>query len=66
MDAVRGDGCGKKDFESVCAAGTWCLKDDGLRPPEGISVDRSRGVGYAGHSWGGYLGLLLCGIQPVS
>jgi pimeloyl-ACP methyl ester carboxylesterase len=58
MDAVRGDGCGKKDFESVCAAGTWCLKDDGLRPPEGISVDRSRGVGYAGHSWGGYLGLL--------
>jgi pimeloyl-ACP methyl ester carboxylesterase len=58
MDAVRGEGCGKKDFESVCAAGTWCLKDDGLRPPEGISVDRSRGVGYAGHSWGGYLGLL--------
>ena len=58
MDAVRGDGCGKKDFESVCAAGTWCLKEDGLRPPEGISVDRSRGVGYAGHSWGGYLGLL--------
>ena len=58
MDAVRGDGCGKKDFESVCAAGTWCLKEDGLRPPEGISVDRNRGVGYAGHSWGGYLGLL--------
>ena len=58
MDAVRGDGCGKKDFDSVCAAGTWCLKEDGLRPPEGISVDRSRGVGYAGHSWGGYLGLL--------
>ena len=63
MDAVRGDGCGKKDFESVCAAGTWCLKEDGLRPPEGIAVDRSRGVGYAGHSWGGYLGLLLCGIN---
>jgi hypothetical protein len=61
MDAVRGDGCGKKDFESVCAAGTWCLKEnDGLRPPEGISVDRSRGVGYAGHSWGGYLGLRSC------
>ena len=58
MDAVRGDGCGQKDWESVCAAGTWCLRDGGLRPPEGMSIDRSRGVGYAGHSWGGYLGLL--------
>ena len=58
MDAVRGDGCGQKDWEGVCAAGTWCLRDGGLRPPEGMSIDRSRGVGYAGHSWGGYLGLL--------
>ena len=57
MDAVRGDGCGFADHADMVKAGAYVLAGK-LRPPEGITVDVRRGVGAAGHSWGGYLGML--------
>ena len=57
MDAVRGDGCGRADHAGMVATGRFVLAG-GLRPPSGLVVDVSRGVAAAGHSWGGYLGLL--------
>ena len=57
MDAVRGDGCGFADHEDMVKTANYVLAGK-LVPPEGVTVDVSRGVGAAGHSWGGYLGLL--------
>jgi len=57
MDAVRGDGCGFADHADMVKAGAYVLAGK-LRPPEGVAVDVRRGVGAAGHSWGGYLGML--------
>eukprot|EP00908_Phaeocystis_cordata_P003267 Transcript_13559.p1 GENE.Transcript_13559~~Transcript_13559.p1 ORF type:complete len:767 (+),score=240.76 Transcript_13559:97-2397(+) len=49
MDEVFGEGCGVADLADCVAAAEF------LRGLEGVDV--SRGVGIAGHSWGGYLAL---------
>jgi len=49
MDGVLGDGCGVADLDDCVACAEHLRSLDG--------VDARRGVGIAGHSWGGYLAL---------
>ena len=67
MDAVRGDGCGQADFGAFCNAGRQVLEGK-IELPEGYTLDTSRGVAAAGHSWGGYLSRLAAtrGDSPFS
>lgn len=68
MDDVLADGCGNADLEDCVACANYLLSDDSsddeleeLKP----RLDNSRGVGVAGHSWGGYL-TLMCMLQSKS
>jgi dipeptidyl aminopeptidase/acylaminoacyl peptidase len=49
MDKVFADGCGVADLVDVVACAQAVRSFDG--------VDTRRGVGIAGHSWGGFLTL---------
>lgn len=49
MDGVFGDGCGVADLDDCVACADYLRRLDG--------VDARRGIGIAGHSWGGYLAL---------
>jgi dipeptidyl aminopeptidase/acylaminoacyl peptidase len=56
MSAVSGDGLGKNDLSDVLSAGRYA---------KSLSyVDKSRGVGVGGRSWGGYLTLMAVTQAP--
>jgi pimeloyl-ACP methyl ester carboxylesterase len=57
MDAVLRDGCGVADL-SDCVACAGYLRSWSSQGDAAARLDLSRGVGVAGHSWGGYLALL--------
>ena len=52
MDAVLGDGCGSADLSDCLACAHY------IRSLPESQLDLQRGVGVAGHSWGGYLALM--------
>ena len=52
MDSVLGKGCGIADLADCLAAAQY------MRGMTDARVDLRRGVGVAGHSWGGYLSLM--------
>lgn len=52
MERVLGDGCGVADLSDCLACAAW------LRALDDPRLDLSRGIGVAGHSWGGYLAFL--------
>lgn len=56
MEAVAGEGVGKRDLHDVLAAAAYVK----TLP----AVDLSRGVGIGGHSWGGYLTLMAVTQAP--
>ena len=59
MDSVLGDGCGVADMSDCVAAAQYLCS----LSVSDARVDLKRGVGVAGHSWGGYLSL-MCMTQP--
>jgi len=58
MDSVLGDGCGVVDHLDCVACASY-LRELGKEDPQ---IDLRRGVGVAGHSWGGYL-TLMCMLR---
>ena len=61
MDEVLGDGCGDADLTDCFTVGAWLVEQE----PQslGVNLDLRRGIGVAGHSWGGYLAF-MCAVTP--
>ena len=62
MDSVLGKGCGIADLADCLAAAQYMR---GMTATD-ARVDLRRGVGVAGHSWGGYLSLMCMTQESVS
>ena len=62
MDSVLGKGCGIADLADCLAAAQYMR---GMTVTD-ARVDLRRGVGVAGHSWGGYLSLMCMTQDSMS
>jgi dipeptidyl aminopeptidase/acylaminoacyl peptidase len=60
--SVLNQGCGRVDLADCFAAARMLQEDIDFRGVQG-RLDTTRGVGIAGHSWGGYLAL-MCMTHP--
>ena len=61
MDQVLGDGCGEADVTDCFTVGAWLADQE--HQSLGVNLDLRRGIGVAGHSWGGYLAF-MCAVRP--